>query len=172
MSDLVKRQLPASFVLSRAVPTLSELLYGVEHGWLAAADCLAIARNRVELLGEAASLEVDLASIGKAEEDEVWPIVERLRRAGVPESLHDARFWMFLILAWTYENRDQVDDPFRIIEMLYADFGYPDEIESFVPYMPARPGEDASVGGLESRWKAFLERTSSEYAHRRVSEWS
>ncbi len=34
------------------------------------------------------------------------------------------------------ENRETVEDPFAVVEELYADFDYPEEIAGFVRYMP------------------------------------
>lgn len=58
-------------------------------------------------------------------------------------------------------------DPLQLIEMLYADFGYPTEIETLVRYMPATPGAPTGVMALEERWTDYLRQKSSENAMRR-----
>ena len=51
------------------------------------------------------------------------------------------RRWLYLILAWLYENRASVADPLAEVEEIYSDFGYPQEVARFVPYMPPEPDE-------------------------------
>ena len=42
--------------------------------------------------------------------------------------------WLRLLLAWIYENRSVLADPFDLVERLYADFSYPEEIRHLVRY--------------------------------------
>ncbi len=51
-----------------------------------------------------------------------------------------SRVWLFLVLARLYELRSSSEDPMAEIESVYADFDYPDEIEGFVPFLPAPKG--------------------------------
>lgn len=64
--------------------------------------------------------------------------------------------WLFVLLAWLYANRDEVDEPFAIVEQLYADFDYPPQIEAFVRYMPAKNSAAGDEHLLEA-WKRYLD---------------
>ena len=50
--------------------------------------------------------------------------------------------WLRIVLAELFILRNEVADPLAEVERIYADFGYPEEIESFVRYMPASGGYD------------------------------
>ena len=45
--------------------------------------------------------------------------------------------WLYLLLFWIYENRDVYEDPFQVVEQVYAEFSYPRSMEPFVRYMPS-----------------------------------
>lgn len=54
------------------------------------------------------------------------------------------KIWLYLILRWLFENRERAADPFALVDELYSDFDYPDEIAPFVRYMPPEDGYDPS----------------------------
>jgi hypothetical protein len=58
-------------------------------------------------------------------------------------------------------------EPLEVIEMLYADFGYPKEIEGLVRFMPPPPGAASGHRAIEQRWENFLSRKSDQYRVRR-----
>lgn len=68
--------------------------------------------------------------------------------------------WLYIVLAWVYDHRDSYADPLQMVENIYADFGYPENIKGFVRYMPME-GEDlgsreANENRLFERWRAYL----------------
>jgi hypothetical protein len=77
-----------------------------------------------------------------------------------------ARLWVFLALSWLLEHREDYSDPLQVIEMLYTDFDYPDEIQGLVRFMPNAPGEDPGIEAIKQRWRAFIDRLSAEYRQR------
>ncbi|MNL84591.1 hypothetical protein D3C87_2126040 [compost metagenome] len=68
---------------------------------------------------------------------------------------------MFLLLNWVFEHREQFTDPLGMIETIYADFDYPEEITSFVRYMPTQHPlsnlMDLNIERLYHNWKMYLE---------------
>ena len=63
----------------------------------------------------------------------------------VDESSGDAATsmkWLLALLAELYARRDSIADPLGDVEMIYADFDYPECMESFVRYMPVTDGYD------------------------------
>ncbi len=72
--------------------------------------------------------------------------------------------WLVALLADLYAKREVVADPLGEVEKIYADFDYPESVESFVRYMPATGGYDPAahsheqnVARLVENWKAFLD---------------
>lgn len=71
--------------------------------------------------------------------------------------------WLRIVLAHLYFNRNQVADPLAEVESIYADFDYPEEMESFVRYMPAAEGYNPqehtyqeNIDRLYENWSKYL----------------
>lgn len=165
MSDrLVSFLIPAEFVATQALPTPSELAAGFRDGWIDEEGVVGVA-----LAEMVAGMPLDevmerLAVLLSDERDLVPDLVSELPSGG--ESPADRRFWLFEALAWVFEHRADFNDPVGVVEMLYADFDYPAEIEGLVRYMPAPTGEPAGVEAIERRWADFLDRARRDYATR------
>ncbi|CAH0066461.1 hypothetical protein ARC63_03895 [Stenotrophomonas geniculata ATCC 19374 = JCM 13324] len=74
------------------------------------------------------------------------------------------RRWLVAFLADAYAKRDEIADPLGEVERIYADFDYPESLESFVRYMPASDGYDPAahsheqnVARLFENWKRYLD---------------
>lgn len=167
MSDehaLIRFNIPASFVAARAILTGAELAYGFREGWLTRADVVALALAKYEAELPLSSAEEELALLLSSDLDRVDELIAHLEIDDEPTEQR-ARLWLFLSLAWLLEHRQDFSDPLGVIEMLYADFDYPDEIEGLVRFMPAA-GPDPSVDAIDRRWRAFVDRLNSEYEKR------
>lgn len=75
-----------------------------------------------------------------------------------------SRRWLVAFLTDLYDKRDAIADPLGEVERIYADFDYPESVESFVRYMPASDGYDPAahsheqnVARLFENWKRFLD---------------
>lgn len=167
MSDehaLIRFNIPAAFVVARAMPTGAELAYGFREGWLTRADVVAVALAKYKANLPLHSTEEELALLLSADLERVDELIADLDIADEPTERR-ARLWLFLSLAWLLEHRQDFGDPLEVIEMLYADFDYPEEIEGMVGFMPASD-PDAGVDAIERKWRAFVDRLSSEYDQR------
>ena len=110
---------------------------------------------------------------GKHEEWKVGEILTILAsRKHVLEDIIKRR-WLFLVLLWLYQNRDQEIALFDKLGEVYADFDYPDEISSFVPFMPPEDGYDPTTHTLAEnhnrilgKWKEYLDTAELSNFHR------
>jgi hypothetical protein len=66
------------------------------------------------------------------------------------------RKFLYLTLAWAYENRNKYEDPLDAVSFIYADFDYPDEISHFVPFIPPTDGFDPSKLSRKEIYQRFL----------------
>jgi hypothetical protein len=163
--DLVKFPMSAEFVLTHALPTPCELAYGYEHGWL----------------GRSAAVQVALAGYGKFLEpppayeelalllsDSFYRVPDLIREIVRANSSGEdcSRIWLYLALAWAYVHRVEYSDPLSIVEQLYADFDYPDEIEGFVRFLPVPQGLPTGEAALYRRWSEYLESSGMKYRSR------
>ena len=155
--------IPYSFIRERALLSWQDALWGYERQLIGWSDIVAIAEDRL-LLGSEDSMEIELACLEKSEAQQVGELLRALA-SNEPDdvgSTSDTK-WLFLILAWLFDNRDAVSDPLGEVERIYADFDYPTEIESFVSYMPVTDGYDPSQHSIEenkvrlfSKWEQYL----------------
>ena len=67
-----------------------------------------------------------------------------------------AKPWIFLLLSFLFEHQENYEDPLEIVEELYADFDYPEEISPLVRYMPPPEGVEGSEDRLFENWKIAL----------------
>lgn len=166
MNDsLVRFRIPAPYVLERAIPTAAELGFGYHHGWLSQEDTVAIAAAKGGAGAPLLDAEKELAQLLPDDFIRVDPLAEELEVSDEPVERR-ARLWLFLALAWVYDHRSEFADPFETIEMLYADFDYPEEIQGLVRYMPAKAGEDVGLDAIDKRWRQYLNRKADEYQER------
>jgi hypothetical protein len=162
--------IPYSFVRERLRLSWREALWGYEHqliGWSAVVD-LAIERL---CSGSDDPLEIELASLTKMETYQVGELLRKLAGTSPEEDgVLVQRKWLYLLLAWLFENKGSVPDPFGEVEAIYADFGYPPEIEGFVRYMPVTDDYDPSAhtkdeneNRLYEKWREYLVTSESEF---------
>lgn len=165
---LVRFHIPAAFVVARVLPTGAEMAYGFRHGWLSRADVVAIALAKYQAGKVSCESEETLALLLSDDLDHVDDLLAELEKSDQPFE-EAAQVWLFLALSWLWENRHNYSDPFEVVEMLYADFGYPDAIKDLVRYMPAPSGQAVGLAAIDERWERWLDLVGDEYRHRRAS---
>lgn len=73
--------------------------------------------------------------------------------------------WLCLLLKQLYEDKSRVSDPFGLVEQIYADFNYPEELESFVRWMPSsepvRTPEEAAAA-MDRSWRTYLDKCAAQ----------
>jgi len=109
------------------------------------------------------------AKFQKVDQHAVWVIEELLRKQVDNESEvseeRTMKKWLYIVLSFIFENKEDFSDPLQEVEKVYADFGYPEEIKSFVKYMP--PPEKQTISSthskqeakerLFSKWQSYLD---------------
>lgn len=161
--DLVRFRLPATFVAERVFLRPSEIACGYERGWLDPAAVVAVAERA---LGEGRELTPEVEALALLLGDELDRVSELVGEIPRHDGAEPQRVWLYLILEWLYRHRAEFSDPLEVIEMLYADFGYPAEIEGFVRYMPPPEGEPVGPAAIEQRWREYLTQRAGELAER------
>lgn len=164
--DLVGFAISAGFVTARARLTPGELVCGHQHGWLGNRDVVEVALAAYEVGGNLPPAEEQLALLLSDDLASVPELVEELALSATEEN-DPAAVWLFLALAWLYEHRSDYPEPLEVIEQLYADFDYPEEITGLVRFMPAPPGAATGYRAIEQRWEEFLKRKSAQYLAQR-----
>lgn len=164
------RPIPTNFILERVNLTWREAIWALNHKWFSWASLVDLAVYRLE---ESSNhpLEVDLAGVDKSDS---WRAVEVAKRLADSEPLEAEgvieRKWLFLVLYWLFEHRTDFPDALALVEELYADFGYPEEIEAFVRFMPERGSYDPTKHSREeneerlfSKWREYLAMSKADF---------
>ena len=133
---------PYELIRDRVSLTWREILWGYERQLVGWSSLVALALDKAAA-GSNDPKEIELAGLQK---DESWRAGDLLRilakaEAPNPENLI-LRKWLFLVLLRLFENRSQFADPLGEVESVYADFEYPEEMTSFVRFMPPTDGYD------------------------------
>lgn len=158
MMEQLDIQVPYSFIRKRTRLTWNEVKYGIMQGLFHPRDATEVALDAVER-GADSELILELAASNPHES--VLSLVERLAACETPQEVRAVqRKWTFLVLAWVFEHRNEYEDPLDIIEKIYADLDYPEQVAPFVRYMPE---EGPDLGSKErneqrlfQRWAAYL----------------
>lgn len=156
------KPIPILFVQQHISLSWAEILWGYDHHFISWMDIVEVAKNRLQL--NSTEWEFELASLSKESVFRVGELIQKIVDCELEKSNKDlGERWLFLILAWVFQNRDSINDPLGVVENIYADFDYPSEIESFVRYMPASSDYDPSQHSsqdnelrLFKNWEKYL----------------
>lgn len=162
----VQISIPHSFIRQRAQLTWSDVQFGVEQGLLQGPDVSGVAADQMER-DTHDDVVVELAG---ASPDE--PVLERVQRLASAEQSEDPsdvrRKWAYLALAWIFEHRAHYPDALDLVEKVYADLDYPEQVAPFVRYMPS---DEPDLGSRErneqrliSKWADYLRAESVRFA--------
>jgi hypothetical protein len=171
--DLIKLRIPAAFVLSRTPMSWREIRFGIENELLDPDAPVDLAMKQLVTVEHPSVALVDLATLGKHEPTE--RLVDQLA-GGEPERPSDEMRdkWLYVVLAWLYENQGGYQDPLQTVEEVYADFGYPAQMRGFVRYNPMDGPDlgsrEANERRLLERWKRYLDETApARIIHHRIA---
>jgi hypothetical protein len=158
--------LPAEFIAARVLLLPVELARGYRLGHVSDRSVVRLAEQLLATGFPVSPHTEELALLLSADYDRVPDLVAEIDEAEPSAPSNHTEVWLYLVLAWIYEHREEFADPLAEIETVYADFGYPEQIEGLVRYLPAPPGQSSGPGAVEARWKDFLDRQGTHYARR------
>lgn len=131
-----------------------ELFFGFENGYI---DEKGVSEYVCDALTSTSPTEaIELASLEPHENYLVRDILKSLTDKYSSTESNLTKPWIFLLLSFLLENKENYNDPLGIVEELYADFDYPEEIAPLARYMPSPEGVEGSEELLFENWKAAL----------------
>ena len=167
---MIPKPLPIQSVSHLPPLTWREVAYGYSHqllGWRTAVE-IAIANVERGLTDDD---RLDLAS---ADKDQTWKVGESIQRLAAKErsqaesELRDK--WVYIVLRWLYENKEEFLDPLQEVEEVYADFGYPQTMNRFVRFLPPVDGyhtelhtKEENVRRMYDYWLEYLNAAASRF---------
>lgn len=163
--------IPASFIVKEIDVSWIDVVYGISKKY--ANFTLAIAyANKVVSLGNYSDLEFRVSCVDVNDSDEVDQLINEICGFEfLSDEVAQKEKWLFIVLYWLWINRFSFDKPLDVVEFIYSDFDYPEEIESFVSYMPPKDDYDPSIYSYEenlnhmmNKWKGYIDRGLNLYA--------
>jgi len=147
--------------------TWRDILFGLKQELLDPSAPVDFALEQLAREQEPSPELLELAGLSKQEQSR--SLVELLADREQDEGADGTRRkWLYLVLAWIFDHRDELPDPLRMVEEVYADFSYPAEIASFVRYMPSNAPDlgsrEQNEARLFARWLAYLEERRAAFA--------
>ena len=164
--DLVKLRIPYAYLRHRARFDWRELRFGLVNELLDPMAPIELAMEQVVELDHPSPALLELA--GLVRHEPAGPLVDQLAESEHQRAEDQIRDkWLYVVLAWIYDHRDEFPDPLQAVETVYADFGYPPRIADFVRYMPMI-GPDlgspmANQRRIYERWKRFIDEAGRVY---------
>jgi hypothetical protein len=149
-----------------------EVRYGHARKWLGWKDVAKVASKKIQSKAEIGQFEIELSELTKETAWKVSELLDRIASSETPQSNDDIkRKWLFIVLNCLYENKSSYEDPLREVEVVYAEFDYPEEMKSFVRFLPPTDGyrpqdhsKEENIGRIFDLWRKFIEKNRAIYS--------
>lgn len=136
-----------------------DILWGYRNQFIGWKDVVNYANNIIINDGD----DQDIFELSMVNHSNIFELDDLLSKiAGSLEKYSNSK-WLYILLLQLFNTRHNIEDPLGEVETIYENFGYPEEIESFVRYMPVSGDYDPSKHTSEenrkrlySNWKQYL----------------
>ncbi|MBC2286522.1 DUF2247 family protein [Listeria farberi] len=163
--NTLKIKIPLKFLLTSVNVTWDDIIFGVKNEYLVSLSVSEYAMYLLEKNDE--DLQDEIINLAWGDKNDIDDyIYNYLRKSNVnTETVKDKFLYVLLKLVW--ENKNDYTDPLEVIEDLYADLGYPSEIDHLVRHMPMKHKDmgsiELNVAEMYKDWEAFLMKKSKKY---------
>lgn len=152
--------------MKKNVYSWQEILFALEHKIITTEDIIKYAIFIIDenIIGFDIVLEITCLH----SDEDVYPYLEKLIKLEDSQDIIDIKDkWLYLILKWLYEKRNDIANVLKIVEEVYEVFDYPNSIISFVSYMPSEAGDlgssELNRERLFKNWADYLELYEEEH---------
>ncbi|WP_375038304.1 DUF2247 family protein [Acinetobacter sp. RW6] len=162
--------IPADFIDEKVNLSWCDIKWGYENNLLTSEIPIKKAENIVST-GSYTKAELELSFLIPSESNDITPFINEL----CPNFKEDEyaitnQKWLYVILSWLWINRASFEDPLDEVEIIYTDFDYPAEMDSFIKYMPPTDGYNPSlysyaenINRLMKNWENYLQKSALKY---------
>ncbi|EOI5718098.1 DUF2247 family protein [Cronobacter dublinensis] len=137
-----------------------DICWGYKHHLIGWKDVVCYASDKISH-GDDNEVVIDISLIDK---HNLHELDELLGKIAVISDSYSKDKWLYFKLWMLFISKDEINDPLGEVEKVYDFFDYPEEIESFIRYMPATGSYDPSkhtaeenIQRLYSNWKDYLD---------------
>jgi len=165
--DIVQLSIPLEFIRNLVRVSWRDLRFGLVSELLDPQAPVEWGREQIARLTHPPEALIDL--VGMSENCPSLGLVDQLAE-DEPEQAGDQirDKWLYLVLVWIYEHKDEYPDSLQRVEEVYGDFDYPEQMANFVRNMPMTGPDLGSIEANErrlfKRWKQYIGETAPKYA--------
>ena len=160
-----------TYIASTADIGWCDVLFAVDNGFLTHESAIEHAINEIKKTDSYPIEVFELACIFKSEAQNhvIHQLLLELTRYACDIEIAEAKSGvLYILLNWVFEHRYLYEDPLRVVEFIYDDFGFPDLMRSFVRYVPNDNFLSCSIGLSKDRvycyWSKFLDLQKAKYS--------
>lgn len=156
--------------------TWSDILYGIQEGYLPDDSAIEYAVAVVESESQPTETVWELASLFKGES--IYPYIDWLSKEidKQDDSVTKDKF-LYILLNWIYENQElysalinkDYPNPLYAVETIYNNFGFPKSISHLIYYNPMN---EPSLGSIELNTKRLYKRWEDYLNAQRIKYYS
>lgn len=136
-----------------------DILWGYRNQFIGWKDVVNYA-NKLIING---SDDQDIFELSMINHSNIFELDSLLNKISCSLENYNSSKWLYILLLQLFNNRNNVKDPLGEVERIYEYFDYPEEIESFVRYMPisgdydpSKHTQEENVERLYCNWKQYL----------------
>ena len=123
--------------------SINSLCWGIENDIIAPEFAIEYANEYLNKNSDCDNSKlIDLLILDDCTKDNVLEIINNESNKRNDEK--EKRIIRYVILQDIFEKTDDAEKLFELIESVYADFGYPADMDNFIPYMPAEDEAEIS----------------------------
>ena len=163
--------IPYSYALKLVDLNWSDILFAIENGYFTHQSAIEHAIAEIEKNENYSQAIFDLACLFPTQTiqvESIYPYIKELANLTCEQLKRQSKNKiMYVLLSWVFEHRENYSDPFKVVEIIYDDFGFPETISNFVRYMPSN---QPNLGTVELN-KERLYRNWETYLDKQVVYW-
>lgn len=134
--------IPTGFARQHASLNWQDWHWAFHKGLIAQDDLIQLACELIFHSEDDGAL-LELASVLHEDRQHVEGILGNLAKSSPKlEADESEEKWLYILLAWVFHQKQHYADPLGEVERIYANFDYPEKLEPFVRYMPAKGSYD------------------------------
>ena len=162
---------PYSYFSQLVLLNWYDILFAVENGYLEYQSIVEHAIVEIQNNEKYPKKVLDIACLHLGDVDSISLVQELLVELVLPISEDMKREsknkLLYAVLSWTFKHKEHYEDALFVVEVIYADFGFPKSIMGFVRYMPIRQSVfntlEENIKRMYKNWENFLSNQKAKY---------
>lgn len=150
----------------------NDILFAIKNGFLSHQSAIDHAVEELSKENDTPKEVIDIACLSPEEaiyQHSIYPFIDELAEKTPNQEKDKTKDKiMYVLLNWIFEHKDRYTNPLEVVEFVYDDFGFPEEISSFVRYMPSKepalPTVEMNIERLYTNWKSYLDSKKAIYS--------